>query len=72
MPGNGGRIDSPLINATVVGSNPLEPRPPVEEENLSGLLKADLVERAEAAGIDPAGMTKAEIVGALEGADTAG
>lgn len=36
-------------------------------EDLSKLHKADLVERAEAAGVDPAGMTKAEIIEALEG-----
>lgn len=39
-----------------------------EEEDLSKLYKAELVERAEAAGIDTAGMSKAEIVEALEGA----
>lgn len=67
MPGGGGRIDGPLINSAVVGSDPLAPRADAEPENLSGLLKADLAERAEAAGIDPAGMTKAELVEALEG-----
>lgn len=36
------------------------------EEDLHGLLKADLVERAEAAGIDASGKTKAELVDALE------
>lgn len=66
MPGGGGRIDSPLLNAAVVGSNPLEPRAS-EDEDLSSLLKADLVERGEAAGIDTTGMTKAEIIEALEG-----
>lgn len=37
-----------------------------EVEDLSKLHKADLVERAELAGFDPAGMTKAEIIDALE------
>lgn len=64
MPGGGGRFDGPLLNAAMVGSDPLAPR---EQEDLSGLLKADLVERGEAAGIDTSGMTKAEIIEALEG-----
>lgn len=68
MPGRGGRIDSPNINQTVVATRP----EPVPDEDLSGMLKADLVERAEAAGIDPAGLTKAELVDALQGADTTG
>lgn len=38
-----------------------------EDEELSKLLKADLVERAEAEGIDTDGLTKAELVEALEG-----
>lgn len=63
MPGGGGRIDSPNINQTVVAT-----RPPVEpaDDDLSSLLKADLVERAEAAGIDTTGLTKADLVAALE------
>jgi hypothetical protein len=36
------------------------------EEDLSKLYKSELVDRAEAAGIDTAGMSKAEIVEALE------
>ena len=35
------------------------------KEDLSKLHKADLVERAEAAGLDPAGMNKADLVEAL-------
>ncbi len=38
----------------------------VESEDLSKLLKADLVERAEAADIDPEGLTKADLIEALE------
>lgn len=36
--------------------------------DLSSLLKADLVELAEKAGIDTTGATKAEIIDALQGA----
>jgi len=36
------------------------------EEDLSKLYKSELVDRAEAAGIDTTGMSKAEIVEALE------
>lgn len=41
---------------------------PVVDENadLSKLLKAELVDRAEAVGIDTDGLTKAELVDALE------
>jgi len=39
------------------------------DEDLSSLHKADLVERAEAAGIDTAGKTKAELVAELEGSE---
>lgn len=52
-----------------------EPEAPADEpeaddgDDLSKLLKADLVERAEAAGIDTDGLTKAELLDALnEGA----
>jgi hypothetical protein len=37
-----------------------------EGEDLSKLLKADLVDRATAAGIDTEGLSKAELVEALE------
>ena len=37
-----------------------------DEEDLSKLYKAELVERAEAAGIDTEGMSKADLVAALE------
>lgn len=40
-----------------------------DDEDLSSLHKADLVERAEAAGIDTAGKTKAELVAELEGSE---
>jgi hypothetical protein len=39
---------------------------PGGEEDLASLYKADLVDRAEAAGIDTSGMKKADIVAALE------
>ena len=38
-----------------------------DDADLSSLLKADLVARAEAAGIDTEGKTKAELVAELEG-----
>jgi hypothetical protein len=41
-----------------------------DDEDLSSLLKAELVERAEAAGIDTEGKTKAELVAALEGSES--
>lgn len=40
-----------------------------EQEDLSKLLKADLVERAEAAGVDASGMNKADLVAALESSE---
>jgi hypothetical protein len=44
------------------------PRPekPEPEADLSALKKAELVEKAEAAGIDTTGATKADIVAALQ------
>lgn len=39
---------------------------PAEPEDLSALLKADLVERAKAAGIATDGLTKDELIDALE------
>lgn len=41
-------------------------------EDLSKLLKADLVDRAAAAGIDPEGKTKAELVEALQPTESEG
>lgn len=40
-----------------------------DEEDLSRLLKSELVERAEAAGLDVEGFSKAEIIEALEAGD---
>lgn len=41
----------------------------VEAEDLSSLYKSELVDRAQAAGIDTAGLSKAELVEALEAGD---
>ena len=54
------------INAHVVRSRVEEV--PATDGDLSTLLKADLVQLATEAGIDATGMTKAEIVDALQGA----
>jgi hypothetical protein len=43
-----------------------------EAEDLSSLKKAELVEKAQAAGIDTTGATKADIVAALEEGVTGG
>ena len=40
-----------------------------EAEDLSSLYKSELVDRAQAAGIDTAGLSKAELVEALEAGD---
>lgn len=37
-----------------------------DDENLAKLRKAELVERAEAAGVETDGLTKAELLAALE------
>jgi hypothetical protein len=59
-----------LVNRPAPDSHP-EAAPEPEADNgddLSKLLKAELVERAEAAGVDAEGLTKAELLEALEGA----
>lgn len=40
-----------------------------DSDDLSKLLKADLVELAEAAGVDTDGLTKAELVEAIEASE---
>jgi hypothetical protein len=41
-----------------------------DDEDLSSLPKAELVDRAERAGIDTGGKTKAELVAELEGSES--
>jgi hypothetical protein len=43
-----------------------------DAEDLSKLYKSELVERAEAAGIDTTGMSKAEVIDALEASESEG
>jgi hypothetical protein len=55
-------------DGTPVGSVDVNELPGAEaDEDLSKLSKAELVERAEAAGIDTQGLLKADLVDALEG-----
>jgi hypothetical protein len=65
-----GKVNPELVDpaalAAVEASRASAPEGDAADEDLSKLHKADLVERAEAAGFDPAGMTKAEIIDALE------
>lgn len=55
-----------------LGSIRVDASPAAEDEDLSKLLKADLVERAEQAGIETEGLTKADLVEALQASEGEG
>jgi hypothetical protein len=67
-------VAAAMAEQVATNSAAVDASPPVDDEaddeDLSSLLKAELVERAEAAGIDTEGKTKAELVAELEGSES--